>query len=89
MSTEIEEETLVMAMNVAMRGKLRNNRTKRHWRHLSVAQLLSRLDEEVAELRLAATTPNPDAITVLDEAADVANFAAFVADVVHEQVRSK
>ncbi len=61
-----------------MEQKLRENDHKGGWHHNKAPELVSRLLEEVAELRTALTQPG-SAETVA-EAADVANFAMMIAD---------
>ncbi len=79
-----EEKALVELLSVAQREKLRENAHKDHWRTCSVTFLLSRLDEEVHELRMEVLLgwSEDRAEKILREAADVANFAAMIADVV-------
>jgi NTP pyrophosphatase (non-canonical NTP hydrolase) len=58
-----------------MEQKLRENSHKAHWRDCSREWLMSRLLDEVEELRAAVTSED-----VAREAADVANFAMMIAD---------
>jgi len=72
----------VAAFAVQMELKLRENDHKPHWRESSLSYLIARLREECGELIDAALYEEgstPDHIT--KEAADVANFAMFIADV--------
>src|SRR5690606_5240346 len=75
----------VAAFARAMEHKLAANDHKEHWREMRVHQLLEMLRDEVDELVRAVADfhggmgPHRN---VLDEAADVANFAMMVADVV-------
>lgn len=62
----------------AMERKLRDNDHKRHWRGMTMQYLSMRLTQERKELYAAIASG--DAAKVLDEAADVANFAMMVAD---------
>lgn len=65
-----------------MEQKLRANDHKGHWRESSLSYLIARLREECGELIdavLYEEGSTPDHIT--EEAADVANFAMFIADV--------
>jgi len=87
----------VLAFAVEMQAKLDENCHKGDsWRDMTSAQLLKRLEQEVAELKRAvkkarATKKKGDDRTaklselrkrssVDDEAADVANFCAFIAE---------
>ena len=75
-----DEDDLADAMRASMRRKLERNRGKLHWREPAVtdAYLLGRLRDEVDELeRAAASGSVRDA---WDEAGDVGNFAAMIAD---------
>lgn len=76
MSTREEEQELVTRMAVNMETKLAASRAKNHehWREPSMAFLIRRLLEEVGEL-IGATRQD-----AWSEAADVANFAAMIAD---------
>ena len=90
----LELRPMVKAMAQAMERKLRENDHKGGWARDSPDALLYRLSEESGELRRAVMThgyfvrtrpgePLEAAIKlVVDEAADVCNFAAMVADVV-------
>lgn len=61
-----------------MKRKLWENAHKRHWGDTSQDDLYIRLLEESAELNFAIMTKNHKA--VIQEAADVANFAMMLAD---------
>ena len=63
-----------------MAEKLAANTHKGTWKHDDAFRLLVRLREEVEELHRAIETEGSAAIA--REAADVANFAMFIADVV-------
>lgn len=71
----------------AMEQKLRANDHKRHWRDMSIQYLSMRLTQERKELYAAIASG--DATKVLNEAADVANFAMMVADVVRRSAGEK
>lgn len=69
----------VEAFADAMEAKLRANDHKRGWRECNLQYLSMRLTQEREELRQAIerdATPQE----ILDEAADVANFAMMIAD---------
>ena len=66
----------MMKMKLSMRS---SENTTAAWRHSSNEYLFKRLDAEVAELKRAVETAR-HSDTVLAEAADVANFAAMIAD---------
>lgn len=80
MSTPGEERQLVDTLRGVQLKALRTNRWKGHWHEESVAWLLKRLHGELGELVevLMADKPDPDAVE--RECADVANFAAMIAD---------
>lgn len=62
----------------AMENKLLKNDWKRHWSHMNIQYLSMRLSQEREELRKAVERGDPEEI--LSEAADVANFAMFIAE---------
>lgn len=66
-----------------MEAKLKENDHKGGWKHCDVGWLLMRLGEEFDEL-IKALYPKEERIpnVVASEAADVANFAMMIADVV-------
>lgn len=75
------QDRIVDRLSAMMKTKLnmKAGQNTRHWRHCSHEELLVRLREEVVELEKSLT----GAIwteDVLSEAADVANFAAMIAD---------
>lgn len=78
--THTRETRLADSMNSAMRRKLHVNRHKTGWEHDSLGALMRRLREEVNELDDALVFGDgPTAEDVWNEAADVANFAAMIA----------
>jgi NTP pyrophosphatase (non-canonical NTP hydrolase) len=80
MSKLHEEQDIVRRLSFWQLRKLRENRYKRHWRKDSTDALLLHLRSEIIELH--ASIRRKDApITVALECADVANFAAMIADV--------
>ena len=79
--SDVGDETMLAdGMRAAMLRKLERNRGKLHWRDPEVrdAYLITRLREEVAELEDAVRSGS--AAATWSEAADVANFAAMLAD---------
>lgn len=68
----------VVSFSYQMEKELKENDYKGHWRGCSFEYLLSKLDEEVAELKEAMA--NSDHEHVLSEAADVANICMMIAD---------
>ena len=68
----------VLAFALEMESKLRANDHKAHWRECSLDYLLTRLEQEALELREAINCGDG----VIGEAADVANFAMMIADIV-------
>lgn len=63
----------------AMQHELDENAHKGTWKGVAVSFLLTRLDDEVAELRQAVRSGSQ--AEVLSEAADVGNFCLMIADV--------
>jgi NTP pyrophosphatase (non-canonical NTP hydrolase) len=79
-STKEEEINLINRLYNRCLRKLRKNRSKDHWNSLTIEQAFDRLYEEIAELWEAIQ--NKESVTkVYDEAADVANFTAFIMDI--------
>ncbi len=77
----------LVAFARVMERKLRENDHKGGWEDEDIEWLMERLTGEVAELSKALTTPNDGPLSerrrrsAVREAADVANFAMMVADV--------
>jgi len=69
---------LVYDLSTRMMKKLRQNSHKAGWNTVTNYWLLARLNDEVRELQEAMLTDSPEMIA--DECADVANFAAMIAD---------
>ena len=78
MSRESEEIRGLAYINKYMLNKLRENSHKPHWNHFSNSLLFTCLNAEVGELALAVMLGDP--IKIAKEAADVANYAMFIAD---------
>jgi len=78
------ELALVQTLAEAMQSKLAKNRGKRHWQDAAPTYLIDRLRQEVEELDQAIGSyleeGSADEDDVWNEAADVANFAAMLAD---------
>lgn len=88
------EDDLVAGLGAIMREKLAVNRVKRHWAGQTPQWLLRRLREEMSELeaefRIAAADPAElDIYAIGRECADIACFAAMIADVVGELKRRR
>lgn len=79
MSTERQEIRLVDEISIAMRWKLRQNAHKQIWTKGNPRRLLYLLRLEFEEL-VDAVFANESTERVWEEAADVANIAAMVAD---------
>jgi len=79
MSRKEQEQHLVTVLSEMCLEKLKENRDKVHWNQVGFDWLFARLKDEMAELEEAVRLQKP-AIDVWKEAADVANFAAFIAD---------
>lgn len=67
---------VVSDLSADMLLKLRHNKQKAHWSTVSNDWLLTRLKEEVSELECALESGEG----IVYECADVANFAAMIAD---------
>jgi len=80
----VTEIRLVPWFADAMAERLDANSHKHGWRDMTPRRLLRRLRQELGELARALARDPVDATTVTREAADVANFAAMIADVVRE-----
>ena len=79
MSREQDEQRIVWALVPKMLRKLAQNSHKGNWGDLHVGALLAKLNHEVQELADALTEGDPHEIA--KECADVANYAAMIADV--------
>lgn len=76
----------VVRFAAAMERKLEANDHKRGWKHCETLYLMRRLRNEVGELAVLVNAArrgeaHVDRDAILSEAADVANFAMMVADV--------
>jgi len=78
MSTENQENNLITILSQVCLEKLEENRHKKHWNEFEIMWLFDRIEEEIKELKKAVISGKP-VIDVWREAADVANFAAFIA----------
>ena len=76
MSTPGQEAALVKMLATEMRVKLAVNSSRPHWKDGEDSFYLQRLDEELGEFVEALR--GDDALAVLSEAADVANFIAMI-----------
>lgn len=71
------EDQIIADLGVAMKFKLMRHRSKGGWKHKSKDTLLKELKREVGELEEAIVAgKNPEHI--ISEAADVANYLAFI-----------
>jgi len=75
---ETTDSHCVFDLSQRMMQKLRKNSHKAHWSTVTNGWLFARLREEVDELRSALHNETPDDIA--NECADIANFAAMIAD---------
>ena len=75
-----QEERIIQQLSAVMLRKLVLNRHKKFWGEKSVSYLFKRLQQEVQELEQSLANGHADCI--IDECADVANFAAQIMDVV-------
>jgi len=71
---ELDVRPQVARFALAMEEQLIKNDWKGGWENMEDEQIFDRIDEEVIELKLATS------VTLLGEAADVANFCMFYAD---------
>lgn len=78
MSSEQEEIIAIDRFREDMLRKLRANCHKPHWRTADFASLYTLLCRKVMEL--AAAHKAADTMAIINEAADVANFAMMMAD---------
>lgn len=78
MRTAEEEKTALEWFTKEMSNKLQGNRHKGSWSGEELSWLLYRLKEEVEELAVEVLK-HPDPIYIIEEAADVANFAMMIA----------
>ena len=77
--TAENEKELARTLHLFCLEKLQENRGKPHWRETRINFLLADLVQELAEL-ISATDNNLPKEEVWREAADIANFAAMIAD---------
>jgi hypothetical protein len=77
-----EREAVVDWFAERMKAKLREprNEAKGGWRDDGYLELMSRLSEECRELETEICDPMGSIQMLVDEAADVANFAMMIAD---------
>ena len=73
-----DDRAAVARFSESMCYKLFKNLDKNGWKHMSLFHLLKLLKEEVAELEYAIK--NEPAAAIINEAADVANYAMMIAD---------
>jgi NTP pyrophosphatase (non-canonical NTP hydrolase) len=78
-SEDVSIRPEVAEFAIDMELKLMRNDAKGDWRGMDVGQLLDLLEAELDELADAVMNGTDD--DVIDEAADVANFAMMIADV--------
>lgn len=75
------ERAIVAYLGQRQLEKFAENRHKPHWERASCRYLLGRLRQEVNELEIAMAKGHfAPADEVISECADVANFAAMIAD---------
>lgn len=68
---------------IGMEAKLAKNDHKRDWADLPLPALIRRLENEVAELKMAVDYESADAVA--KECHDVANFALMIGDVANRK----
>lgn len=85
MSTIREEKALVRKLSRVQQEKLRANSYKSHWRDEDVWNLVLRLREELSEMVSLLRDPDAPPKWLWEEAADVANFAAMIADLYEQE----
>ena len=69
-----------------MEQTLLDNDHKGGWRHMTIKELYSRLADEMGELQTEINFPEQDMAAIINECADVANFALMVADVARKKL---
>jgi NTP pyrophosphatase (non-canonical NTP hydrolase) len=88
MSRLLDEQRLVALLGHHQGKKLRANADRKIWTETPLPVLFYRLLEEVEELKEALDLKK-DAEEIWKEAADVANFAAMIADSVSQNEHTK
>jgi NTP pyrophosphatase (non-canonical NTP hydrolase) len=83
----MSEITLVPKFAAVMAERIQANSHKSGWDGMSLRQLLHRLEQEIGELRYAIDNEQAYPHRIIAEAADVANFAAMIADNASEPKR--
>lgn len=85
------DDAVLRAFTVDMRAKLAVNRHKGEggWRRDAALQLFDRMLQEASELRGELLRKERDPAAIRREAADVANFAMFVADVAEREAKGE
>jgi NTP pyrophosphatase (non-canonical NTP hydrolase) len=79
-STRPRRAVTTFAKDMEKRLRANDRKGRRGWESCSLHWLLDRLTEERDELLLALHGISDDGSSVIDEAADVANFAMMIAD---------
>ncbi len=79
MSTILDESEMVHRLGLEQMAKLRANASRQHWRVTEPRWLMAQLKDKVRELERAWSNGGP-LDDVWAEAADVANYAAMIAD---------
>lgn len=79
MSEQIEEQKLIRTLRNRCLKKLRLNSNKLHWSHCTLKWHFNRVNQEIKELKKAIEN-NKSKSEIWDEAADICNFIAFIAD---------
>ena len=74
----VDEDMAVNLFACDMKNKLAKNRHKEHWGNYDYRYMLDRIEEELTELYQAVLDGNPE--DIIQECADVANFAMMIAD---------
>lgn len=83
MITGLRKEVLEFAFD--MEDKLKQNDYKSHWQDETPSYLLNRMQEELNELRHSYMNGKIGK-AIIQEAADIANFAMMMADIYREDV---
>uniref|UniRef100_A0A6M3K3H0 Uncharacterized protein n=1 Tax=viral metagenome TaxID=1070528 RepID=A0A6M3K3H0_9ZZZZ len=78
----VREEVLEFALD--MERKLKKNDYKKHWKECSLEYLQNRLKNELQELNFLLKKIS-NKREVINECADIANFAMMIADIMRER----
>jgi len=87
MSTEAEEKQMVEALKQTMLEKLAKNRNKTPWAVVHPSSLHAMMSGKSCELFSAML--NGDIVKIMEEAANVANFAGMIHDLARRSLKEE